>query len=347
MSTISSTNQIKTMLTTKHYWQSPYIDWVDDVPEGWILLIFYIRSGRNKAIVPAVVEALSLLRPFNPIASSSGPLADQKGVFWIGIECSLVQKCSHLFKQLGYTFAIDQAICLSVDQETDVNGLAVEEEKIVRWRGKRFRLHRLYREDPRFMRNRAPDRRAFLLEDRYGNVVTVKGYRGDGYDQSRRGLPVEDARMLVNLVTPDTGIDGKHRFLDPFAGVGGIVIEAIDGHFTTFSLDNEPRLRYGLRSFGAFHVVGNAMELPFASGTFSAIGTEPPYHRGIKSVLPTAFTEMHRILKEGGRLSILVSPWQAESLLNEADQVGMELFLASPVNRKGTPVVVLGWTKTA
>lgn len=334
------------MLTTEHYWQSPYVDWVNDIPEGWTLLICYIRRARNKAIVPAVAEALSLLRPFNPVASLSGPLADQKGVFWIGIESSLVEKCSHLFRRLGYTFAIDQVIPLPIDEGRCTNDSVAEGENTVRWHGSYFRLQRLYQEDPRFMRNRAPDRRTFLLEDRLGEVVTIRGYRGNGCDPSRRGLSVADARMLVNLVTPGTVADEKHNFLDPFAGVGGIVIEAIDSGYTVFSLDNDPRLRHGLKHFGAHHVVGSAMRLPFATNTCSAIATEPPYHRRTKVVLLSTFVEMHRVLSLGGRLSMLVSPWQVESLLNEAAKVGMELFLASPVNRKGTPVAVLGWTKS-
>lgn len=332
------------MLDTGHYWESPYIEWVKDIPEEWVLLVFYIRDSRNKAIVPAVLEALALLHSYEPMASLSGPLADQKGVFWIGIEASYLEQCVPLFQRLGYSYAVDQVVPLQGDQDLNADTLTDEGQDIARWRGDYYKLQKLYQEDADYIRNRAPDKRSFLLEDSGGNIRTVKGYRGDSGALSRRGLPVEDARLLVNLTNPSITSDIDY-FLDPFAGVGGIVIEAIDSNFTVFSLDIDPKLRHGLQQFGASHIVGNAMNLPFKNASISAIATEPPYHEKVSQVVVGAFAEMYRTLKRNGRLAILASPWEADLLLEEATRYPMELIVASPINRKGTQVVILVWKK--
>jgi tRNA G10 N-methylase Trm11 len=134
-------------------------------------------------------------------------------------------------------------------------------------------------------------------------------------------------------------------FLEPFAGAGGVIIEAFDAGYTVLSLDIDKRLRHGLKALGSLHLVAEATCLPFDDGMFTAIATEPPYHRNTRSLLLNAFNEFYRVLKPGGRLSMLVAQWQAESLLKHSATYSVKLLLTSPVNRKGTEVVVLVWEK--
>jgi len=169
----------------------------------------------------------------------------------------------------------------------------------------------------------------------------VTGYRGDSGPLSRRGLPVCDARLLVNLVTCADGA----IFLDPFAGVGGLVLEAVASGCRAFSCDLDPALRHGLSALGARHSVANACALPFGPATVDAIAAEPPYGAQAEAAVIESLAEMHRVLKRGGRLALMCAARQAEELRHKASALGLRVFLDSPVNRKGTDCAVLAWEK--
>lgn len=341
------------MQETEHYWQNPYIHWHDEIPVDWSLFILYLRKSRVKARVPAILEALSLLGPFQPIALLGGPLGDKRGVFWIAVEPQFTRFAINLFPRLGYSDAVDLAVLAEQVEDVEVAALTrplgLTEQTHVRitsWRGKRYHLIRVFEEDGEFIRERAPDRRTFLLADAKGEVRPVKGYRGSGAALSRRGLPVSDARLLVNLVSPRTISVSKHiTFIDPFSGAGGIVIEALESGYTVFSVDIDPRLRPGLEQFGARHHVNDATQLPFDDGMFIAMATEPPYHRDTCAMLSQALGEMYRVLAPGGRLSMLVAEWQVQHLLDVSTRYSFQLRLAAPINRKGTNVAVLAWER--
>lgn len=305
-----------------------------------------MRESRVKAKVPAVMEALSLWRPFRPVAPISGPLAEKRGVFWIALDPQYVTTAISRLQRLGYSLAVDEVLTIN-NPEDIIKEYSSDEKEAVRWRGVLYNLVRVYQENREGFRNRAADKRIFLLENDAGEVRPVKGYRGDGSILSRRGLPVEDARLLVNLVSPQETVSKELFFLDPFAGTGGIIIEALEACYTVVSLDTDKRLRHGLKALGARHLLADASHLPFAEWTFTAIATEPPYHRNTGPLMLNAFGEFHRVLKTGGRLSMLVAQWQAEPLLKHSATHHMRLLLASPVNRKGTEVVVLAWEKVA
>jgi hypothetical protein len=200
---------------------------------------------------------------------------------------------------------------------------------------------RLYEEDPDLARALAPDRRTFLYETSRGEVRAVTGYRGSSKPLSRRGLPVYDARMLVNIVfAPALG-----ALLDPFAGAGGIVAAAMAGGWKAVSCDVDSALRHGLLAMGAEHHVCDARALPLASESVDAIATEPPYADETAGILPASLDEMHRVLKPGGRLTMLCAAWQAQSLRDRASALGLRAYLDAVVNRKGLDVVVLAWEK--
>jgi SAM-dependent methyltransferase len=311
---------------TEPYWRSPYIDWHDDLPAGCALLVCHLRTARQQARVAAALEVLSLLSEHGAVALSSGPLAEDKGVFWVALPQAQLGAATRLLPRLGYTSAVD---------------LAVPASSGARWRGVRYGLQPLYAEDADALRERAPDQREFLLPNADGQVTAVRGYRGDGTAFGKRGLPVYDARLLVNLVC--TGEDD--RFLDPFAGIGGVILEAKASGARAFSLDNDPVLRYGLAALGDGHCLADAQTLPFADSVFDALATEPPYDPGGERLIVTALREMVRVLKPGGRLAVLCAGWQVEPLRTEAQTLPLALFLESPINRKGLDVFVFAWRK--
>lgn len=301
-----------------------------------MLLIFYLRPARRKAREVAIAEALSLLRDLDAIASPGGPLSEQGGLFWITVPPALLDTATSRLPRLGYTYAVDMVEPVSRQQAAQES-----QERLVRWRHKLYRLLRVYEEDTGAMRNHAPDRRTFLLRTGEGEVRLIQGYRGDGRPLSRRGLPVYDARMLVNLAAAGEGT----LLLDPFAGVGGIVIEALAGGCIVTSSDSDPAPQEGLSHLGAAHYVADARRLPFAAETFDAIAPEPPYHEQAKSMVVEALHEMARVLKTGGRIAMLCAASQAGALRHTAASLALKTYVDSPVDRKGLDVVVLAWQK--
>ncbi len=302
-----------------------------------VLLIFSLREARRKALTAARTEALCLLRDLNPAAPDRGPFTERGGVFWIALPPDALDRAAARLPRLGYTRA--------VDLPEDIAHIAVRRNsraERVRWRKREYQLTRLYGEDTQALRERAPDRRTFVFEDAEGDVRAVTGYRGDSGPLSRRGLPVHDARLLVNLVTCAPGA----ALLDPFAGVGGIVLEAAASGYRVLSCDLDPALRHGLSALGARHSVANARALPFDSETVDAMPTEPPYDAQAETAVIESLAEMHRVLKPGGRLALMCAAWQAEGLRQKASTLSLRNFLDSPINRKGTDCAVLAWEKS-
>lgn len=323
-----------------HYWNSPFVDWHRELPAGWDLYVCHIRASRNKARIAAVREILALLIDYEPFALLGGPLADQKGVFWIGIDPAHCQAVAPLLKHSGYT---DHMALLRRADQADEE--PIEPDSMVTWQGELYYLQTVYREDRRWMRNRAPDRRAFMMKDALGAIVPVRGYRGDSGLLSRRGLPPEDARLLANLVRPRNLAGELHRLLDPFAGVGGIVLEARDCGFQAFSMDIDPVVQYGLNALTGKHSLASAGELPFADCSFFAIATEPPFHAEVRPVMLRLMREFERILRPGGKVSLMIVGWQMALLEPEAARLGFVLLLKEGINRKGTAVEVGVWQK--
>lgn len=299
------------------------------------LLVCHVRPARRKAATAATAEAISLLRDLGPIPLSGGPRAEQGGVFWLSMPVAAIPTALDRMCWFGYTNAVDLAEPCSFG----VAGHATV--RTTMWRRKPFSLTRIYEEDRAAARERAPDRRVFAYETSLGEVRQVRGYRGSGGALTRRGLPTCDARLLVNLVTTTPGA----VFLDPFGGVGGIVLEAIGRGYRVLSCDVDPALRYGLSQLGAEHCIADASALPFESSSIDAIATEPPYHPAAESAVLGSIVEMHRVLRTGGRLSMLCADWQAANVREAAAFVGFVSCLDAPINRKGVGCVVFVWQK--
>jgi hypothetical protein len=298
------------------------------------LLIFHLRQARRKARAAGVAEALGLLRDLQATAPESGPLSERGGLFWISLPHDAVDQAIERLPRLGYTEAVDL-----LERTTSTRRKFASAQ--VRWRGADCKLVRVYEEETEAIREQAPDRRVFLFESTAGEVRPVKGYRGDGKPLSRRALPVYDARLLVNLVNSSRG----GVFLDPFAGVGGIILEALASGYRVLSVDVDSTLRHGLAELGARHCVGEAQHLPFSAETVEAIATEPPYDPQAETAVIDSLNEMYRLLKKEGRLALLCAAWQAPGLRQKAETLGLEPYLDSPINRKGTECVVLAWKK--
>jgi SAM-dependent methyltransferase len=304
------------------------------------LLIFYLWSARRKARAVALAEALSLLRDLQARPSNKGPLSEQGGLFWIILPSEKLEAARDRLSRLGYTATVDwiEPISEHINHSKRRNVLPKD---TLQWHHHWYRRHRLFESDPQTIREGAPDRRTFFLETAAGSVRPVTGYRGDGGDMSRRGLAVPDARLLVNLVAAEPGA----LFLDPFAGVGGLVIEAIASGYEVMSADVDPILRHGLTQLGSRHLVADARHLPLPDEIFDAIATEPPYHQEATPLVAEALCEFYRVLKKGRRLAMLCAASQADILRQQAALLGLQVVLDENIDRKGLDVVVLVWLK--
>jgi hypothetical protein len=291
------------------------------------VLVFHLRAARRRAGAAAVAEALALLHDLAPSAPAGGPLSERGGVFWVELPERHLAAATARLPRLGYTIAVDRLVPAAGPPD-------------VRWRGRPWRLLRLYEEDAAGHRERAPDRREFLFGAGGGPVRPVRGYRGGGGPLTRRGLPVCDSRLLVNLVAPA----GPGRLLDPFAGVGGVALEAGAAGWTTVTADLDPGLRHGLGRIGP-HLVADARALPLRSGSLDAAATEPPYDPEVGPLADQALAELHRLLRPAGAAAVLCAAWQAAGLRAAAAGLGWEVVLDCPVDRKGLEVVALAWRR--
>ena len=249
------------------------------------VLVLHLRAARRKARAAAVAEALALLHDLGPSAPAGGPLSERAGVAWVELPQRALAAATARLPRLGYTTAVDLVTPAAGSPD-------------VTWRGRPWRLERLHTEDAADMREQAPDRREFLFAAGGGPVRPVRGYRGSGGDPlGRRGLPVCDARLLVNLVAPA----GPGLLLDPFAGVGGVALAARAAGWATVTGDLDPALRHGLgRLGGGAHLVADARRPPLRAACVDAVATEPPYDRG-GAAGRAGPGRAHRLLRPGAR----------------------------------------------
>lgn len=295
------------------------------------LLVLHARAARARALAVAKAEALALLRPFGATESAGGPLAAERGVFWIAVgDDHDLQDVAARAGRLGYCDAL---------YAVEAGPARTGRERAVTWRSRPHHLALLYAEDAAAVRELAPDRRYFALETG-GRVRHVRGYRGSGDALARRGLAVADARMLANLVA----VDGEW-LLDPFAGVGGIAIAARAAGTRVATCDLDPALRHGLAEIADVHCVADAVALPFAADTFSGIATEPPFDGSAAETVERGIADAVRVLRTGARLAVLCARAQSDGVRRAAR--GLRCELDSPVDRKGLAVDVLCWTKPA
>ena len=272
-----------------------------------------------------MAEVVALTRDLGGVAARKGPLADSKGIIWLSVPAKNVEQAQGRLRRLGYSRAAEVV---------EPTGPDTERLAKTRWRRREVALRPVYAESDDYLRSQAPDARSFVLECGDGVVRTVDGYRGGRGPMEHRALPVPDARLLVNLVfMPNAGV-----LMDPFAGAGGVVIEARAAGGTVVSLDLDPALRYGLAAYGARHSVADAVALPMRTGSVDAIATEPPYHSTARQLVMRSITEMARVLRPGARAALLVAGSQGEELTETARAIGLQCEMLARIDRKGTDV---------
>src|SRR5262252_2564519 len=301
------------------------------------MLLLELRPARIRAREAAAAEAVALLRDLGAEVAPGGPLSERKGIVWVTVPGRNLAAARSRFGRLGYSVAVD----LLVAEDEAAAHPPGAADRSVRWRRRAHRLVRLYEEDPVDLRERAPDRREFLFATRNGPVRPVRGYRGSEGPLTHRALPVPDARLLTNLVA--TGSPGL--LLDPFAGAGGVVIEALAAGWRVVSIDDDPAVRLGLAHLGALHIVADARRIPLADASVGAVSTEPPYDERAGELVVDALHELGRVVAAGGRIAMLCARWQARELVRASIGIGLVTELETPIDRKGVEVTALVWRR--
>ncbi len=304
-----------------------------------LLLVFYLRPARSEASDVAIAEVLALLQMPHAWVSEQGPLSEQSGLFWIMLPAHRLDEAMTRLSRLGYTRAVD--VLEPTFEPVQASRQRYETSRLVSEHRPAYHLRRIYEEDAGEIRELSTDQHTFLPECFAHTIPLVTGSCEHSPGRYCRGLPDYDARLLVNLVTtPDGG-----RLLDPFAGVGSIVLAARAGGYSVYSTDNDPALCRGLSRLGSQHTVADARSLPFADAMFDAIATEPPYHDSSTPAVVASLAECARVLKPGCKLALLSAPSQVDALRRQATNLGLLTLLAAPVGRKELDVVVLLWQK--
>ncbi|NSW55332.1 MAG: hypothetical protein HPY44_04920 [Armatimonadetes bacterium] len=174
----------------------------------------------------------------------------------------------------------------------------------------------------------SPHRREFLLD--------VDGFAVRSMARRRyRRLSVCDARLLLNLARLDEGA----TVLDPYAGIGGIVLEARQRGLRTICGDVDPALRLGLAELsGGLAAVWDATMLPLRDCCCDAVVTEPPYLGAAHGAVVVALPELARCVRPGGRLSMLVTRELGREVLRAAHGIGLVCMETYELRREGCMV---------
>jgi SAM-dependent methyltransferase len=216
----------------------------------------------------------------------------------IAIDGLSTEEISHRAEKLGYTQGI-----ISVYEEPYL-GEELHSHRTGRWavgwlreRDRKICLTEIYRQDEEKLLDGAPHQRVFLIE-KDGQVTAAKGHR------YRRGLSPADARFMVNIAE----LRGDELVLDPFAGIGGILVECIRRNLRIFAADVDPVLRPGLAQISHNRCsIADARQLPFRDSIFDVIITEPPFNTRYRQEVLDSMVELRRVTRQGGKIILLIS----------------------------------------
>ncbi len=161
----------------------------------------------------------------------------------------------------------------------------------------KLQLTEIYKQDAEKLLEESPHRRVFLIE-RDGEVKAAKGHR------YRRGLSPTDARFMLNVAR----LRGDELILDPFAGLGGILMECRKRDLTVFGGDADTVLRPGLAQISHNRcVMADARQLPFKDHIFHVIITEPPFDTRYRQAVLDSIPELLRVVQPGGKIVLLIA----------------------------------------
>jgi len=153
----------------------------------------------------------------------------------------------------------------------------------------------------------------------------------------RRNLSVLDARFIANV----SGLRDGGRVLDPFAGAGTLAdaLRARDLEVTASDLDGAAVSR--LQSTGHRAFIADASRLPFKTGEFDGVVTEPPYRAYEREAVLASVAELARVTRTGGVLTLFVTTEMVPALRAAAAGATLVEELALDLRRDRLEVTLL------
>ena len=180
-----------------------------------------------------------------------------------------------------------------------------------------FKVHQteVYVQDKEALLAYAPSNRQFEIFQN-GDRRVVSGHNW------HRAVSALDARFLFNVADPKP----LDVVLDPFAGFGGLALEGRRRGLTVIVSDIDDSLFPGLSvNFPKSYVLADARNLPAPTGHFDLIVTEPPFQNSCRQAVMDSLPELLRVLKNTGRLILLISMDMCDEIRRQFEQMGTKV----------------------
>ena len=302
------------------------------------VLVCRIRPSRVKAKQWAVLEMSTLLSPLDAIFITNTPIGDAQGVIAYFVPKGADDNLKGLLNNCGYCHEFFKLDFTLKERPASVG---IQSINPYTWKGMKFILVDFFAINKEDFESQSVTNRLFAVYQENLTVKYVKGYRGDGTDAGRRALPLEDARLMVNLVSPAN----ISRLLDPFAGGGGIIHAAkcINATLHLISVDIDRTVEPGLKMYAHEHHTCDARDLKLGAPV-DAIVTEVPFSPAYTGIIIEALQHLGQYLADDGRLVIMCHTDQFPALSGALQ--GLYPIFYRDIDRKGTATTISYWTKS-
>jgi len=301
--------------------------------------LFFVVSGEHRTLPHAEIRAILQASgiDFKEVAASTKLLRVQADTSALEV----VARRSMMYDQCGIEIASTRPSknqLLSLLQELDLTRHFAKRSsyavRSLRIRGvfKQFQGTTLERDIGEILRTKRPGIKVDLdhPDVTFLCIISSQGFllgevthsRVRGLIASRRPrkrpvfhpstMPPKLARCLVNLARPENG----DLLLDPFCGVGGILLEAAAVGCKAIGVDADQRMvkgtkanlkHYGAEPFGL--ILGDATRMPVRS--VGSMVTDPPYGREastrgrkLDALLQEFLRSAYAVLSDGGHLCV-------------------------------------------
>jgi ubiquinone/menaquinone biosynthesis C-methylase UbiE len=100
--------------------------------------------------------------------------------------------------------------------------------------------------------------------------------------------------------------------------------------------DIDESLSPGLSALGPeSFCIADARSLPLHTGRFDLIVTEPPFRTSYRQAVMDSLSELHRVLKPGGRLILLIANDMHQGVQTSFERMGSNVELIGIIPRGG------------
>jgi len=183
----------------------------------------------------------------------------------------------------------------------------------------------VYVQDDEKRINCSPHERGFRIV-KEGKLISAKGHK------FHRGVSPLDAKFIYNI----SKINPGSNVLDPFAGFAGLILEARRRKIPIVASDIDLILSPGLsQATGGKCLICDARSLPFRTGYFDTVITEPPFHKKYFDAVIESMAELCRVIKPDGQLTLLVTDVMLPKIIEQLNSLGVKVESKYMLRRGG------------